>query len=149
MIANLGGLGPLVRDEDVAVLGSRDEREREELGGPDPRATAMLVLDLDEMRRIGVREAARRSIRHVLAGGAEGFWVHLDADVIDDAVNPAVDYRLPGGLSVRELGEVLRSLVAGGKAVGMDVTIYNPALDRDGEAARAIVHALLTGLRGS
>ena len=29
----------------------------------------------------------------------------------------------------------------------MDVTIYNPALDRDGEAARAIVRALLTGLR--
>jgi arginase family enzyme len=29
----------------------------------------------------------------------------------------------------------------------MDVSIYNPALDEDGAAARAIVRALLDGLR--
>jgi arginase len=62
-------------------------------------------------------------------------------------VNPAVDYRLPGGLSLAELSAVLRALVANGRAVGMDVSIYNPALDRDGKAARAIVQALLIGLR--
>jgi arginase len=149
VIANLDGLSPLVRDEDVAALGSCDADEREELGSPDPRATAMLVLDLSEMRRLGPHEAAGRAVRHVMKDGVEGFWVHLDADVIDDAVNPAVDYRLPGGLGVQELGEVLHALVVSDKAVGMDVTIYNPALDRDGEAARAIVQALLTGLRGS
>jgi arginase len=146
VIANLGGLGPLVRDEDVAALGSRDAIEREELGSPDPRATSMLVLDLEEMRELGAREAAERAVRHVLTGGAAGYWVHLDADVLDDAVNPAVDYRLPGGLGVRELGELLRALMASGKAIGMDVSIYNPALDKDGEAARAIVTALLHGL---
>jgi arginase len=149
VIANLGGLGPLVRDEDVAALGSRDAREREELGGPDPRATAMLVLDLHELRELGARVAAEQAARHVLLGGAAGYWVHLDADVIDDAVNPAVDYRVPGGLSVRELGDLLRALMEGGKAIGMDVSIYNPTLDRDGEAARAIVRALLRGLRRS
>jgi arginase len=131
---------------DAAIRGGD---EREELGSPDPRATAMLVLDVSEMRRLGPYEAAGRAVRHVVKEGVEGFWVHLDADVIDDAVNPAVDYRLPGGLGVKELGEVLRALVASDKAVGMDVTIYNPALDRDGQAARAIVQALLTGLRGS
>jgi arginase len=148
-IANLDGLGPLVRDEDVAALGSRDADEREELGSPDPRATAMLVLDLSEMRRFGPHEAAGRALRHVMKDGVDGFWVHLDADVIDDAVNPAVDYRLPGGLGVQGLGEVLRALVTSDMGVGMDVTIYNPALDNDGEAAQAIVEALLTGLRSS
>lgn len=147
IIANLDGLRPLVRDEDVALLGSRDADERQELGSPDPRATAMLVLDLAEMRELDVREAAEQAARHVLNAGIEGYWVHLDTDVIDDAVNPAVDYRLPGGLSLEELGDVLRALVAGGRAVGMDVSIYNPALDWDGEAARAIVQVLLTGLR--
>lgn len=147
MIANLGGLGPLVRDEDVAVLGSRDADEREQLGSPDPRSTAMLVLDLAEMRELGVREAAEQAVRHVEKGGVEGCWVHLDADVINDAVNPAVDYRLPGGLGIEELGEALRALVVSGKAVGMDLSIYNPALDKGGQAARAIVRALLIGLR--
>jgi arginase len=147
VVANLDGLRPLVRDEDVAALGARDAAERAALGGPDPRATAMLVLDLGETRRLGPPEAARRAVRHVLKEGVAGFWVHLDADVLDDAVNPAVDYRLPGGLSVSELGEVLRALVASDQVVGMDVTIYNPALDRDGAAGRAIVRALVTGLR--
>lgn len=149
VIANLDGLNPLVQVEDVAVLGSRDADEREEFGGPDPRATAMLVLDLIEMRQLGSHEAAGRAMRHILKESVEGFWIHLDADVIDDAVNPAVDYRLPSGLGVQELGEVLRVVVASGKAVGMDVTIYNPTLDSNGDVARAIVRALLTGLRGS
>jgi arginase len=147
IIANLDGLRPLVRDEDVALLGARDADERQELGSPDPRATAMLVLDLGEMRKLDVREAAEQAARHVLTEGVERYWIHLDADVVDDTVNPVVDYRLPGGLSLEELSAALRALVAGGRAIGMDVSIYNPALDRDGEAARAIVRGLLTGLR--
>src|SRR5262245_57881043 len=147
LIADLDGLGPLVREEDVAALGARDDDEREALGGPDPRATTMLVLDLGEVRRLGAKPAAARAVRHVMTAGVEGFWMHLDADVIDDAANPAVDYRLPGGLGVGEFGAVLRALVASGAAVGMDVTIYNPALDWDGAAARAIVGSLLAGLR--
>ena len=46
-----------------------------------------------------------------------------------------------------DVGAVLRALAASGRAVGMDVTIYNPALDGDGAAARAVVRALLAGLR--
>jgi arginase len=107
------------------------------------------VLDLIEMGQLGSYEAAGRAMRHVLKDDVEGFWIHLDADVIDDAVNPAVDYRLPDGLGVQELSEALRAVVMSGKAVGMDVTIYNPTLDKDGDVARAIVRALLTGLRGS
>jgi arginase len=147
LIANMDGLGPLVRDEDVAVLGSRDAAEREDDPGPDPRATAMLVLELGEMHELGPRETAGRAVRHVLAGGGAGFWVHLDADVLDDAINPAVDYRLPGGMSVDDLGELLHTLSGSGRAVGIDVSIYNPALDNDGAAARAIVATLGQGLR--
>src|SRR5829696_2398617 len=49
VIADLDGLRPLVRDEDVAALGARDAVERQELGGADPRDTAILVLDLGEV----------------------------------------------------------------------------------------------------
>jgi arginase len=149
VISDLEGLGPLVRDEDVAALGARDAEERARFGVSDPRATAMLVLDLDELREVGANAAAERALQWVVKEEVEGFWVHLDTDVIDDAVNPAVDYRLPGGLSVEELGRLLRTLVANGTAVGMDVTIYNPSLDSDGTAARAIVGALVAGLRGA
>jgi arginase len=146
VLTNLDGLRPLVRDDDVAVLGSRDAEERAQDGSPDPRATAMFVLELHEMRALGMRESIEQALRHVVKDGVEGFWVHLDADIIDDVVNPAVDYRLPGGLSIDELSEVLRVLTASGRAVGMDVSIYNPALDQDGAAAREIVRALVKGL---
>jgi arginase len=44
----------------------------------------------------------------------EHFWVHVDADVLDDAVMPAVDYRQPGGLSPDELATVLAVALATG-----------------------------------
>ena len=36
----------------------------------------------------------------VVAGaGLDGFWIHVDADVLNDDEMPAVDYRNPGGLT--------------------------------------------------
>ena len=58
---------------------------------------------------------------------------------------PAVDYRLPGGLSFAELAELLQSLLRTDPAVGMDVTIFNPSLDRDGSMAKNLVSAIAAG----
>ena len=80
------------------------------------------------------------------AGGTCGYWVHLDVDVLDDAVMPAVDYRLPGGLTWAELGTVLRTAMSGGRAVGLDVTIFNPRLDPDGQIAAHLAGCLRQGL---
>jgi arginase len=59
---------------------------------------------------------------------------------------PAVDYRQPGGLTAGELRETLRAAIATGHAVGIEVTIYNPPLDSDGEAARGLVSSLSRAL---
>jgi hypothetical protein len=67
--------------------------------------------------------------------GVDGFWIHLDADVLDDAIMSAVDSRQPGGLSHSELVELLRGLLRSGLAVGMEVTIFDPELDPTGEIA--------------
>lgn len=72
---------------------------------------------------------------------------HLDADVLDDAVMPAVDYRIPDGLSWKELTATLAAALASGKAVGLNVTIFNPKLDRGGAMATALVDALAGALR--
>jgi arginase len=67
-------------------------------------------------------------------------------DVLDDAIMPAVDYRLPDGLGWDELTAVLRAAVASDRAVGLDVTIFNPTLDPDGQVASALVDSLVAGL---
>ena len=71
-----------------------------------------------------------------------GFWIHLDADVLDPAVMPAVDSPEPDGLGLDEVAELLTPLVRHPKALGMQLTIYDPTLDPDGSSAGRLVALL-------
>ncbi len=59
---------------------------------------------------------------------------------------PAVDYRMPGGLSWDELTATLRAAMATGRVVGLNVGIFNPTLDESGAIARRLVTCLVDGL---
>ena len=148
LVTNLEGRRPLLRDEDVVVFGFRDA-EHAAVEGSQPLPPTIRAMDLWSVREHGVERAAREALAHLQrAGGPVGFWVHLDVDVLDDAVMPAVDYRLPGGLSWDELSAVLRAAVADGHAIGLDIAIFNPSLDPDGRIAHRLVDALVAGLSG-
>jgi arginase len=107
-----------------------------------------LSIDLPAIRDIGIEEAARRAIEHVTRDGPEGFFIHFDADCLDDAIMPAVEFRIPGGFSRSEAATVLRMALATGKAVGIEVTIYNPNLDSGGTAGRLLTDLLVEALVG-
>jgi arginase len=92
----------------------------------------LLWLPLSEVRSQGVSKAAHDTLSHLLAPPLEGYWIHLDVDVLDDEVMPAVDSRQPDGMSYTELGEILLELVMSSSAVGMEITILDPDLDPDG-----------------
>jgi arginase len=142
-LADLDQLRPLVREEDVVVLGIRDAELEVADGAPDVRRTAMHVLDLAEVRRRGAVGAAQLGLATLQAKGIEGFWLHLDADVLNDDVMPAVDYRMPDGLWPEELTDSLAVVLASPLAVGMDVTIYNPEFDNaERSAARTLARAV-------
>jgi arginase len=146
VLTTMDGYRPLVADADVVVFGFRD-REEQAAYGSQPLPATIRAIDLDTIRRDGVGAAARAALGHLARDdGAPGFWIHLDADVLDDAIMPAVDYRQPGGLSWEELTTTLRLALASGRAVGLDVTIYNPRLDPDGAAARGLAGALVEAL---
>jgi arginase len=139
VVADLDGRGPLVRDDDVVALGRRDAEEAEAAGSQRIEDTAITVIDLPAVRERGAERAARDAVEHLGRAGLDGFWIHLDCDVLDDAVMPAVDYRLPGGLSWNELETVIRTAIETGRVDGIEVAIFNPALDRDGVITRALV----------
>jgi arginase len=146
IVANLEGRGLLVRDEDVVLFAFRDA-EHAAAEGSQPLPSALSAIDLETVRDRGVEEAARDAlVRLTRENGPAGFWIHLDVDVLDDAIMPAVDYRLPDGLSWAELTTVLGAAVFSGHAVGLDVTIFNPLLDTGDRLARALVDALVAGL---
>ena len=147
VVTDSEGRCPLVRDADVVVFGRRDAADAEAHGSQRIEDTAIAMTELAAVRAAGVEAAAASAVERLSRTELDGFWIHLDADVLDDAVMPAVDYRMPDGLSWDELATVLRAAVSGGRAVGINVTIFNPKLDGDGSIARAFVEALARGLK--
>jgi arginase len=147
VLTDIDGFTPLVRDEDIVAFGFRDAEESREYGSQDIRETLIHAFELDEVRELGAAVAAEHAARILRRNDVEGFWIHVDADVLDDAVMPAVEYQLAGGLSWDELSATLRVLMATGQAVGVNVGIFNPAMDADGSIARGLVSCLVAGLR--
>ena len=145
-VVNLEGRKPYVRDEDVVVFAHRDAALAHKYGSQDVRATDMTVMDLGEVRKAGASSAAATAVQRLGATDSKGFWIHLDVDVLDDAVMPAVDYRMTDGLDFDELAAVLRVAVSSGHAVGINITIFNPNLDPNRSVARNLVGCLRRGL---
>ena len=146
VLTDIDGLKPLVRDEDIVAFGFRDSEQQREYGSQDIRDTAIHTFEFADVRERGAARAAEQAAGILRRNDVKGFWIHLDADVLDDGVMPAVDYRLPGGLGWTELSDTLRALMATGHAVGLNVGIFNPALDESGAIARRLASCLVAGL---
>ncbi|RUT80732.1 arginase family protein, partial [Mesorhizobium sp. M7A.T.Ca.US.000.02.1.1] len=131
LLTDIEGRAPLVRPEDAVAFAYRDHKDQEEYGS-QPLPEELKVLDLPAVRATGIEAAAREAVDHLTRAELDGFFIHLDADCLDDVIMPAVDFRVPGGLSWDELTAALRLALASGKAVGLEITIYNPRLDEDG-----------------
>lgn len=145
LLSDIEGRGPLVRPRDTVAFAYRDHDDQKEYGS-QPLPDELTALDLPAIRATGVEAAARKAVDHLTRDELDGFFIHIDADCLDDAIMPAVDFRVPGGLSWDELGAVLRIALASGKAVGLEITIYNPRLDTDGRAGRGLVNVLAAAL---
>jgi arginase len=145
LLTDIEGRGPLVRAEDAVAFAYRDHKDQKEYGS-QPLPEELRALDLNAVRRLGVEAAALAAVEHLARPELDGFWIHVDADCLDDAIMPAVDFRVPGGLSWDELGAALRIILASGRTVGLEVAIYNPRLDEDGSAGRGLAEVLAAAL---
>lgn len=136
-LARLNGEEPLARMEDVVLVGRRDQADEPWYGQNVLRTSPILDLPHEEVRKRGPEGTARAALERLTRPGVGGFWIHLDADVLDPSVLPAVDSPEPNGLGLDELAELLTPLVRHPKALGLELTIYDPELDPDrGSAAR-------------
>jgi arginase len=146
LLTNLEGRRPIVRAEDAVAFGFRDHEDQRAFGS-QPLPDQLIAFDIHRVRQLGAGRAAHMAIERLTRPGLDGFFIHLDADVLDDDVMPAVDFRIPGGLSPEELREVLNIALSSKMAVGLEVTIYNPKLDGDGNAGRILTDILSDALR--
>jgi arginase len=148
LLTDIEGRAPLVRPEDVVAFGFRDAEEQRQYGS-QPLPGEILAVDLPTVRRTGLEPAIDRALERLSGPSIDGFFIHVDADCLDDGIMPAVDYRLPGGFSWDELTSVLQRALGSGRAVGLELTIYNPALDPDGAAGRGLTDMLVAALGAS
>ena len=146
ILTDIEGLKPLVLDQDIVVFGYRDGDQAASYGSQDVYETNMHVFDLEKVHTLGITHAASLAIEKLMNDDLAGFWIHLDVDVLDDEIMPAVDYRLDGGLSFSDLNELLKIILGSKCAVGMDITILNPLLDVDGSITHRFVSSIVAGL---
>lgn len=75
--------------------------------------------------------------------------MHLDANVLDPSVMPAVDSPDPDGLLPDELVALLRPLLASPHCVGLNITIYDPDLDPEGTAGALLTDTVVAAFAES
>ena len=147
ILSDLDHLKPLVMEQDIVVFGYRDAEQSAKYGCQNIKKTTMMkAIELGDVRKLGFQNAATLGITTLLKNELTGFWIHLDADVLDDSIMPAVDYRLPGGITFSELSNLLKLLLLSKKAVGISLTIFNPTLDKDGSITRNFLSSIVEGL---
>jgi arginase len=137
-LARLAGHTSLVDSGRVALLGRRD-RTDDRYGDAALAASPILDLSDSELLARPPSDLAAAVLTRVTGPDLRGFWIHLDVDVMNPAVMPAVDSPEPGGLMPDELVQLLSPLVLHPQALGLDVAIYDPALDPDRSCARRLV----------
>lgn len=126
------GRSPRLEPNQVALVGTRDL--------DDPEAD---YIRHHQMTQLDV--ATLSDSPDALAGlapAAAAVYVHIDLDVLDPLLLPAVAVPTPGGLTSDALAQALGALREQRDIVGVGITEYVPDLDHD----RSVVDQVLTAL---
>jgi arginase len=139
-LAAIEGRRPYFRDVDVVVLGIREH----DVYRLDLQAAGIVTRPVPLMRAEGAARTAQWAREQL--SECVGYWVHVDVDVLDPAVMPAVDAPDPGGIAFAELEALLAGLVDTPHCLGVELTVFDPDYDPDGSYAAELVSTLVSGL---
>ena len=139
-LTDIDGLRPYFDPSQVAVLGLRDsDAHRMELA-----ATGIAHRSVPELRAAGAVRSAEWAVDRL--GDVAGFWLHVDVDVLDASVMPAVDSPDPGGIAFGELQQLIEVFSSYQECLGMELTVFDPDYDPDGELAGELVDTVVRAL---
>jgi len=135
-VADIDSASPYFDPADVVHIGCRTDDEHL----AETRADLGAVVTAAEW--IVDPDAAATRIDGVLARpGLDGYWLHLDVDVLDPQWMPAVDSPDPGGLTFGQLQGLLQRYWPA--AAGVQVCVFDPDLDPGGWLARQLADLLV------
>lgn len=136
----LEGNRALLEPTEVALLGHRPPELHPDVAHENARLDpAIPALTAPQVRERGPDRVGKDAAARVAGHPA---WLHLDLDVLDESVLPAVSYPQPLGLDWDELVALARPLVATPNLLGISIADFNPDLDPNSTHAARIVEAL-------
>jgi arginase family enzyme len=131
---------PLIEPAAVVLLGHRPAELHPDVARENARLDPDIhALTAPEVRERGAGRVGRDAVARLADRPA---WLHLDLDVLDERVLPAVSYPQPLGLDWDELLALVGPLVAAPNLVGVSIADFNPDRDADGTHAARVVEAL-------
>ena len=146
-LSDIENLSPYVTEENIIHVGQRDLAETRRWGATNLSETAITSYDLATIRKKGISNVFNQMELSMERSSTKGYWLHFDTDVLSDEINPAVDYRIPGGLTEAEARLILGRLLNTSMIKGISVTIYNPKLDPAGNAGNAISGIIINAFK--
>jgi arginase len=136
----LAGPGPMLEPAAVVLLGHRPAELHPDVARENARLDPKIrAVTAREVRERGPDPVGKDAAAHLAGLPA---WLHLDLDVLDESVMPAVSYPQPLGLDWEELVALVRPLVAAPNLLGVSVSDFNPDRDADKTHAALIVEEL-------
>ncbi len=125
---------PYIKEENVFCVGNREL-------SPEWYVNAIIqsdihYYDLSSLRSKRIAWIAKGFLRMIADKKLDGFWIHFDVDVLNNDIMPCVDSPQEDGLSYEELKSVLDPLMRSEKFAGIDITIFDPTLDKEGVYAK-------------
>jgi arginase len=139
-IININNLKPYVKEANTAQFANRcyDKTFNGNFYNTD-----IFSADLPVLRKNGIIKTANDFIEKLKQNKADGVWLHVDADVLDSKLMPAVDSPQEDGLSYHELKIMLKTFITSGLVTGFQLTIYDPDLDPDRTIGKRLVDELV------
>ncbi|KIQ24869.1 arginase [Flavobacterium sp. MEB061] len=135
-LTNILNLSPYIKEENLWCVGNReydDEYENE------IRNSSATYISLKDLREKGISNCTAAFLSEVENKNLDGFWLHIDVDVLNDTIMPCVDSRTPDGLTYDEFNELTSYLFQSKKLCGLEITILDPDLDTTGKYTKDFV----------
>ncbi|WP_291286036.1 arginase family protein [Flavobacterium sp.] len=140
-LTNILNLSPYINEENLWCVGNREYDDAYE---NEIRNSAATYVSLKNLRKQGILKSVQLFLSEVKNKKLDGFWLHIDLDVLNDVVMPCVDSRTPDGLTYEEFNELLSLLFQSNQLTGLEITILDPDLDVTGQYTKEFVQQFTT-----
>jgi len=137
-LKNLGGISPKVHYEDMVMVSVRDFERQEEY-----------LLKKHNVKNISVAEIRNRGVERVAAlmlsslDTCDLIFISFDVDSMDPEISKGTGTPVPGGLTEKEVGNLIYYLLRSKKVCCLEVVEINPTLDKENLMAENAFEILL------